>query len=307
MPTLPPIADLGGRSSVVTGASDGIGVEVAVSLARAGAEVILPVRNAEKGDAAAHRIRAAAPGARVSTRRLDLSSLDSVAEFVGTMLAEERPVHILVANAGVMTPPSRRETADGFELQWGTNHLGHAAMILGLLPLLIEGDARVTHQTSIIARSGRIDWDAVDSVERYDAMGSYRSSKIAIGLFARELDRRSRESGWGVSSNLAHPGVSPTNLLAAQPGMGRDRDVAARRAIRVLARWGITGSVESAARPAVVAAAGEASQGDEFYGPARLIGGPPARVRLWKPLDDRTEGAKVWKETLRSVGTRFAV
>ena len=133
------VPDLSGRRAVVTGASDGMGLGIAARLAAAGAEVLMPVRNRRKGEAAVTRIRQGNPGADVSLRDLDLASLDSVAAL-GTRLQEEgRPIHLLVNNAGVMTPPTRRETADGFELQWGTNHLGHAALTLGLLPLLRDG------------------------------------------------------------------------------------------------------------------------------------------------------------------------
>lgn len=299
------IRDLTGSRAVVTGASDGIGRVIAERLAAAGAEVVLPVRSAQKGEHAAQGIRAAVPGADVSTRALDLSSLDSVASLVAELLDEGRPIHFLVNNAGVMTPPTRQVTADGHELQFGTNHLGHAALTLGLLPLLREGAARITHQTSIAARSGALDLDDLDSERDYDGMTAYRRSKIAVALFARELDARSRAEGWGVSSNLAHPGVSPTNLLAAQPGMGRSRETAGRRVVRFLSRLGVAGTVGSAALPALVAVAGPRSAGDEFYGPSRLVGGPPARQRPWGPFDDAATASTLWEATLGLVGPRL--
>lgn len=305
MPTDPAAPDLTDRLAVVTGASDGIGVEIATALARFGAELILPVRTPTKGEAAARRIRQQVPGARVFLRSLDLSALDSVADLTSTLRAEGRPIHILVNNAGVMTPPSRRETADGFELQWGTNHLGHAALTLGLLPLLRAGRARIVHQTSVAARSGAIDRPSVTTVDGYDAMAAYRSSKIAVGLFGRELDRRSRDAGWGVTSTLAHPGVSPTNLLAAQPGLGRERETAGRRVIRALSRVGVTGTAASAALPAVLAATDPTAAGGEFYGPKRLVGGGPVRIPVWRPVADDGEAARVWDETLAAIGSRF--
>src|SRR5699024_2953187 len=183
--------------------------------------VLMPVRTPAKGDAAAARIRTATGNKDVSTLALDLASLDSVATLVTELIAEGRPIDILINNAGVMTPPSRQETKDGFELQLGTNHLGHFALTLGLLPLLREGRARVTHQTSIAARSGEVLWDDLNSQTSYDALKAYTSSKIAVALFGRELDARSRREGWGITSNISHPGVSPTNLLNAQPGLGR--------------------------------------------------------------------------------------
>ncbi|MBC7306195.1 MAG: SDR family NAD(P)-dependent oxidoreductase, partial [Dietzia sp.] len=148
------IPDLSGKRALVTGASDGIGFVMASRLAQAGAEVIIPVRNPTKGEQAADRIRDLVPGSRVTTRALDLASLDSVTALTKQLVDEGRPINLLINNAGVMHPPSRLTTQDGFELQFGTNHLGHFALTLGLLPLLIEGRARVTHQTSIAARSG---------------------------------------------------------------------------------------------------------------------------------------------------------
>nr|WP_296769407.1 SDR family oxidoreductase [Rhodococcus sp. (in: high G+C Gram-positive bacteria)] len=288
------LLDLTGRLAVVTGASDGIGRAIATRLAAAGAEVVMPVRNPAKGAHAAEQIRSAVPGAAVSTRELDLSSLQSISALVSQLVDEDRPINILVNNAGVMTPPRRQVTQDGFELQFGTNHLGHFALTLGLLPLLRDGGARVTSQSSIAARSGEIHWDDPNWERSYDVNKAYSQSKIAVGLFARELDRRSKENGWGITSNIAHPGISPTNLLAAQPGMGRDKETVARRVVGALSRVGVVGSVDSAALPAVVAAAGVHAVGDEFYGPTRVISGPPAVRSLWKPLTDMNDARRLW-------------
>jgi len=308
MPRIPDIQipDLHGKLAVVTGASDGIGHVIATRLARAGAEVVMPVRTPAKGEEAAAQIRSRAPGAQVSTRVLDLSSRESVAALVDALTTEARPIDILVNNAGVMTPPDRQVTDDGFELQFGTNHLGHFALTLGLLPLLRAGNARVTNQTSIAARSGAINWDDLNWKAGYDGMKAYSQSKIAVGLFARELDARSREGGWGVTSNLSHPGVSPTNLLAAQPAMGRVRETGGRRVIRLLSRFGITGTVESAALPALVAATDADSRGDRFYGPKRVVGGAPVELALWSPLTQMDDARRLWETSERLVGARSA-
>ena len=298
------IADLSGQIAVITGASDGIGTVIASRLARAGADVIMPVRNPSKGDSAAAKVRAQAPRAQVSTRVLDLSSLDSVAELVNTLTAEGRPINILINNAGVMTPPDRQHTKDGFELQWGTNHLGHFALTVGLLPLLQDGRARVTHQTSIAARSGAINWDDLNWDNKYDGMKAYIQSKIAVGLFARELDARSREAGWGVTSNLAHPGVSPTNLLAAQPAMGRGTQTGGRRMVELLSKVGIAGTVGSAALPALMAATDPAARGDQFYGPKRTVGGGPAQQKLWSPLQNMDDAHRIWDVSAGLVSRR---
>jgi NAD(P)-dependent dehydrogenase (short-subunit alcohol dehydrogenase family) len=163
----------------------------------------------------------------------------------------------------------------------------------------------VTHQTSIAARSGAINWDDLNWVKEYDGMQAYSQSKIAVGLFARELDARSRVAGWGITSNLSHPGVSPTNLLAAQPAMGRTKETGGRRMIRVLSRLGITGTADSAALPALMAATDPDARGDQFYGPKRVVGGGPVLQELWTPLGSMGDARRLWDESELLVGTRF--
>lgn len=306
MPTTPKLdlPDQTGTIAVVTGASDGLGAVIARRLAAAGAEVVMPVRSADKGERAAARIRQAVPAATIRVMPLDLSRLDSVDALVRQLADDGRPVGLLVNNAGVMRPPTRQETADGFELQVGTNHLGHFALTLGLLPLLRAGRARVVHQTSVAARTGSLELDDFAQQRRYDVMRAYSASKIAVGLFARELERRSRAGGWGITSTLSHPGVSPTNLLAAQPGMGRERAGGERRVIEVLARVGVLGTVESAALPALLAATSTDEHTDVLYGPKRTVGGPPARRPLWKPFTDTATASALWDLSAELTGVR---
>lgn len=292
------VPDLSGRRAVVTGASDGLGVGLAGRLAAAGAEVIMPVRNQRKGEAAIERIRRSAPGATVSLRELDLSNLESVAALGRTLTQEDRPIHLLINNAGVMTPPERQHTADGFELQFGSNHLGHVALVAHLLPLLRAGQARVTSQVSVAAARGSINWDDVNWERSYDGMKAYRQSKIALGLFGLELDRRSRAAGWGISSNLAHPGVAPTNLLAARPEVGRAKDTLGVRVIRALSARGLlVGTVEGAALPALYAAASPDAQPGRLYGPGGLghLGGAPAEQKLYPTLRGDEQADRIWR------------
>ena len=293
-----PVPDLTGKRAVVTGASDGVGLELASRLAAAGAEVLMPVRNPAKGAAAIARIRAVTPRANVSLRDLDLSSLDSVAALGEALRDDGTPISVLINNAGVMTPPHRQTTADGFELQFGTNHLGHVALVAHLLPLLRAGRARVTNQISVAADRNAINWADPNWERSYDGFRAYSHSKIAFGLFGLELDRRSQAGGWGITSNLAHPGIAPTNLLAARPEVGRDRDTVGIRLIRALSARGVlAGTVETAALPALLAATSRDAPGGRLYGPNgfRHLSGPPAEQRLFSRLRSTEDARRVWQ------------
>lgn len=302
------IPDLTGRRALVTGASDGIGLGIATRLAGAGATVLLPVRNPAKGEAAVARIRERHPQADLVLHDLDLSSLESVAAFGEKLLADGAPLHLSINNAGVMTPPQRQVTADGFELQFGTNHLGHFALAGHLLPLLTAGRARVTSQVSVAARRGAIHWQDLNWDRSYDGMRAYRQSKIAVGLFGLELSRRSRAAGWGITSTLSHPGVAPTNLLAARPEVGRAEDGRDVRLIRWLSARGLfAGTVASATLPALMAATSpEATDGD-FYGPQGLgkAGGAPGKEKVWSPMRDAEAAARLWSSSEELTGVRF--
>lgn len=298
--------DLAGRRAVVTGATDGIGLRIATRLAAAGAEVLMPARNPAKGEAAVAAIRDQLPQAKLSLATLDLSSLASVAEFADTLCADGGPIHLLVNNAGVMAPPDRGTTADGFELQFGTNHLGHFALTGRLMPLLRAGRARVTSQTSIAARSGAINWSDLNWERTYDGAAAYRQSKIAVGLFGLELSRRSAAERWGVTSTIAHPGVAPTSLLAARPEIGRADDTSSVRMIRWLSARGLlVGTVDSATLPALMAATTAEDGG--FFGPQwpGNAGGPPGAQKLWKPLRDTVIAQQIWTVSQELTGVAF--
>jgi NAD(P)-dependent dehydrogenase (short-subunit alcohol dehydrogenase family) len=302
------VPDLTGKLALVTGASDGIGFNIAARLARAGAEVMMPVRNQTKGDAAAQRILEKTPGAKLAVLALDLSSLGSVAALGDHLLQEGRPIDILINNAGVMNPPTRQVSEDGFELQFATNHLGHFALNAQLLPLLREAKAHVTTQTALSANQNAINWDDLNWEKGYNAFKAYSQSKIALGLFAMELHRRSVAGGWGIQSNLSHPGISPTNLLAAQPQMGRPKDTMAVRSMRGMSRRGILfGTAESAALPAVYGATNPDAKGGLFYGPKGFnhLGGAPAEEPLYSRLASAEDGRRIWEMSERLVGVNF--
>jgi NAD(P)-dependent dehydrogenase (short-subunit alcohol dehydrogenase family) len=307
-PSAVTVPDLSGKIAVVTGASDGVGLGLATRLAGAGAEVVMPVRNPRKGEAAIAKIRQQHPGAAVSLRELDLSSLESVAALGATLRAEDRPIHILIANAGVMTPPDRQTTAEGFELQFGSNHLGHFALVGHLLPLLRAGHARVTSQISVAANQNSINWDDLNWERSYRGGRAYSQSKIAFGLFGLELDRRSRAAGWGLTSNLAHPGVAPTNLLAARPEVGRARDTAGVRVIRALSARGLlVGTLETAPLPALMAATSPQAHGGRLYGPSGLghLAGAPAEQAVYSRLRSEDDARRIWQISENLTHTTF--
>ena len=305
--TLP---DLTGKRAVVTGGSDGIGLRIATRLAIAGAELVLPVRNRGKGDAAVAAIRADAPAAVISLESLDLSSLESIAQLGERMRADGRPIDLLINNAGVMTPPERQTTVDGFELQFGTNHLGHFALVAQLLPLLRAGRARVTSQLSVAANQGGINWDDLNWQRSYNGMRVYSQSKIALGLFALELERRSDEQGWGITSNISHPGIAPTSLLSARPELGRSGDTQGARVIRWMSARGIlVGTPDSAALPALFAAASPSAIGGRFYGPSGPghMGGAAAEQKVYSRLTKPDEARRIWSVSEELTGQRFPI
>ncbi|MCT2587175.1 SDR family oxidoreductase [Actinophytocola sp. S1-96] len=303
------VPDLTGKRAVITGASDGVGLGIAGRLAAAGAEVVMPVRNRTKGETAIAAIRRQTPDANVTLRALDLSSLRSVAALTETLREEDRPIHILVNNAGVMTPPDRQTTADGFELQFGTNHLGHVALVTQLLPLLRAGRARVTSQISIAANRNAINWDDLNWERSYNGGKAYSQSKIALGLFGLELARRSAKGDWGITSNLAHPGVAPTNLLAARPEVGRTRDTLGVRVIRALSARGVlVGTVDTAQLPALYAATSPDAKPGTLYGPSGLgnLGGSPAEQPLYTRLRGTDDARRVWRVSEDLITRQFS-
>jgi NAD(P)-dependent dehydrogenase (short-subunit alcohol dehydrogenase family) len=209
-----------GKLAVVTG-TGGLGYETAVALAAAGAEVIVAGRSESKGVAALRSILQQSPRAIVDFELLDLACLNSIEGFANRLLKRGRIIDILINNAGIMTPPDRRETADGFELQFGTNYLGHFALTGQLISLLRGHHARVVTVSSLTHRlGGAIHFDDLQWTRKYKAAAAYSQSKLANLIFALELQRRSDASGWNLMSNAAHPGASTTDLV--KNGVGSD-------------------------------------------------------------------------------------
>lgn len=292
---------LKGRSAVVTG-TGGLGYETALALARAGGEVIVAGRDPQKGADAVARIRREEPFADVTFKQVDLADLKSVAHFGERLRAQRDSLDLLVNNAGVMTPPARRETADGFELQLGVNHLGHFALTAQLLPLLKSGrDARVVSVSSVAARRGAIDFDDLNAVKNYRPMPVYAQSKLACLMFAFELQRRSEAGGWGISSLAAHPGVSRTDLLLNAPG----RWSAAGLARRML--WFLFQPVAQGALPTLFAATSPEARPGGYYGPDRLgeTRGFPAAAAPPPQALDAGAAERLWRYSAALTDARF--
>jgi len=289
------LPDLRGRTALVTGASDGVGVEIARGLADAGADLVLPVRNRDKGVRVIDMIRAGAPDVRVSLRDLDLARLASVDALAAALSAERAPLDIVVLNAGIVLlgDAERHVSPDGFELHFQTNFLGHFALTTALLPLLQEHGTRVVVQLSLAAAVARPDWNDLQSERRYSPLRAYGASKAALGLFAYELARRSAAAGWGISVQLSHPGVVPDTGIA--PAMrARQRSDAGRRLALLLGN-----TPAQAAQPALRAAVTDAEPRTAppgFFGPSGVMhfGGAAEAVRPYRRLADPAAGARMW-------------
>ncbi len=269
---------------IVTGATGGIGYAAAEGLARAGRRVVLTGRDEAKGQAALMRLRSAIPGAEAEFRRLDLASLEFVAAFAA---AWEGPADILINNAGVMGFPTRQATRDGFEAQLGTNYLGHFALTLQLLPALRAAErARVVSVSSLAHRRGQIDFGDLLSERTYSPFRAYAQSKLAMLLFARELQRRSAANGWRLVSIAAHPGWSATRIVVNGMGAGL-RGLIAQTGFSLLAQ-----SAAQGAQPILYAALDPAAEPGGYYGPAHLAEtrGPPAPAKVMPQGQDFDRG-----------------
>ena len=302
------IPDQSGRTVVVTGANSGIGLVTARELARRGAEVTLAVRDPGKGEQAAAQIRHSAPSASVDVGELDLADLASVRRFASERVAAGRPLDLLVNNAGVMALP-RRTTADGFEMQLGTNHLGHFALTGLLLSALLRAPhPRVVTLASGAHRMGKINFDDLQGERRYRRWGAYGQSKLANLLFAFELGRRAAAAGSGLLSVAAHPGYAATNLQTAaakMKGNGLEERLAGL-ANRVLAQSGDMGAL-----PTLYAATLDQLPGGAYAGPDGPLEmrGHPKLVGASGAARDEQAAARLWSvsQELTGVSYDFAV
>ncbi|MEO8518000.1 MAG: SDR family NAD(P)-dependent oxidoreductase [Dermatophilaceae bacterium] len=303
-------ADLGGTTAVVTGANSGIGFETARVLASRGADVTLACRNLPAAERAAAQIRHEVRGAQnrradvlggeIFVAKLDVSSLSSVRSFAH---AWEGPLDLLVNNAGVMTPRTWHGTPDGFELQFGTNHLGHFALTgLMLSSLQLAASPRVVTVSSLAHHSGRADVVDGNPPQGYKPERAYGNSKLANVLFGAELQRRASAHGTALTSTMAHPGISATGLAVDPEGLG------ANRAVRVLAPWVMKAVFQSAAAGArpILYAASEAAPGS-YTGPRwmRESRGPAGPAKLSILAQDPTLASRLWQLSQDLTGVEY--
>jgi NAD(P)-dependent dehydrogenase (short-subunit alcohol dehydrogenase family) len=301
------IPSLAGKRVLITGGNSGIGYHAALKLARKGAQVTLACRDRQRGEAALARLDADSPSAHTQLVILDLASLSSVRDFAEKELAQHRPLHILINNAGVMAPPKRLQTADGFELQFGTNVLGHFALTALLMPALEQAAAvspdrpRVVTIASIAHKRGQLNFDDLQSTKTYSPMKAYQQSKLADLIFTFELDRRLRAANSRVMSVAAHPGVASTNLFQAGDYSLFEKTVRnlAGHAIGIVLNTDSEGAL-----PTLYAATAPGAEDGGYYGPQgfqemrgevveRAIVAPQARdtsaaTRLWQVCEDLT-------------------
>ena len=297
------IPSLAGLRAVVTGANSGLGYETALALAAHGAQVTMAVRDTAKGDAAAQQIRAQAPQASIEVRRLDLADLASIDEFAW-LWRESHPdgLDMLINNAGIMAIP-RRETADGFEMQLGTNHLGHFALT-GRLLEAIRPDGRIVTVSSQAHRMGRMDFDDLMGERKYGAWRAYGQSKLANLLFVRSLAERLERAGSTIASIGAHPGFASTHLQAVAPEMkGRGWQVKVMDGVnKVMAQSAAMGAL-----PTLYAATFPAIRSGDYVGPDGFgeQRGHPKLVGMNASARDDEAASRLWTVSEELTGVRY--
>jgi NAD(P)-dependent dehydrogenase (short-subunit alcohol dehydrogenase family) len=308
------IPDQTGRRVLITGANSGIGYMTALKLARKGATVVLACRDERRGRAAISRMVADSPGVQLELVLLDLASLASVREVAARELDRGLPLDLLINNAGVMAPPKRLETKDGFEMQFGTNVLGHFALTGLLLPALEQAAAKADSQetrprvvtvASIAHKRGRINFDDLQSKEQYSPMAAYQQSKLADLMFSFELERRRQSESSGVVSVAAHPGVAETNLFKIGSGKGLSAVVPTplTEAIGLLLNSDAEGAL-----PTLYAATAAEAKGGGYYGPQgfqEMRGGDVGQAQVSDLARDEAAAARLWGACEDLTGVRF--
>ncbi|MBA3437195.1 MAG: SDR family oxidoreductase [Thermoleophilaceae bacterium] len=294
------IPDQSGRTAVVTGANSGLGLATTRELARRGARVIMACRSTDKGESAASDIRRQAPEAKLDVRSLDLGSLESIQAFANDLDLEAGRLDLLINNAGIMMTP-QQTTHDGFELQLGTNHLGHFALTGLLLDTVQSAEAgRVVTLSSIEHKSGHIEFGDLQSEDGYAPRKAYRQSKLANAIFGVELDRRLRAAGSSTISVLAHPGYSDTNLQTTGP-------TGPMKAILKVGNKLLAQDADTGALPTLYAATAPGVEGGDFYGPDgfKEMRGNPTHVDVIPEARDPGVASRLWDISEELTGIRY--
>ncbi|MDT4737085.1 SDR family oxidoreductase [Bradyrhizobium sp. WYCCWR 12699] len=297
------IPSLSGKTVVVTGATGGLGYETAMALAGAGAIVILTGRNDAKGLRAIEGICERFPNALIAYEHLDLASLASVADFARRFAAGNEQLDLLVNNAGVMALPKRQQTADGFEMQLGTNYFGHYVLTARLLPQLRRAKAaRVVNLSSLAHRSGAINFDDLQAKHSYRPWRAYCQSKLAMLMFSLELQRRSLAAGWGVKSIAVHPGFARTDLIANGPGANTFQWRIGRLLQPLFSQ-----SAAEGALPTLFAATSPTAEPGGYYGPTGFyeMKGAPGPARIMPHAKDFATAAMLWDVSAMLTGVSF--
>jgi NAD(P)-dependent dehydrogenase (short-subunit alcohol dehydrogenase family) len=301
------IPDQSGRTVLVTGGNSGLGYQTVLQLARKGAHVLLGARDRTRGQAALDQLKAEARGNRIELAQFDLADLTSVERFSTEFLASGQELDVLVNNAGVMAIPHRETTAQGFERQFGTNHLGHFALTGQLLPALIKrpGSRVVTLSSNQHKRTKGINFDDLQGEHNYQPWGAYAKSKLANAMFVLELDRRLRAAGMDVISVGAHPGFSSTNLQISGPRSGGTSLIARVQGFgtRLLGQPASYGTL-----PQLYAATAEGVHGGEYFGPdgpAEMRGHHPKLVQFSAAAHDEAAAARLWAVSEELTGVTF--
>lgn len=301
--TLADIPSQSGKLALVTGGTGGLGLESARVLAKAGAEVVLTGRNDAKGAEAIVKIRNQSPSAKVEYQRCDLANLAAVRDFVRRFADTHQALDLLINNAGVMAIPRRETTADGFEMQFGVNYLAHFALTAQLLPLLrTVAGARVVGLSSLAHRTGMIDFGDLQGERFYNPWKAYGQSKLAMLMFALELQRRSDSARWNLTSIAAHPGWSRTDLFSSGPGRSSLFSIASQFAAPFLSQ-----PAEAGALPILFAATDSKARGGGYYGPGGFseLTGPPTKASIMIQARDSAAAKRLWDISETLTGASF--
>lgn len=296
------VGNLSKKIAIVTG-TGGIGYEVALCLTKAGAKVVLAGRNPDKGNESVQNILSQVPNGKISFEKVDLASLISIKQFCENINLTLSRIDILVNNAGIMNPPTRKTTADNFELQIGTNYLGPFTLTAGLLPLLKNSQSpRVVNLSSIASLQGNIDFENFQSEKEYVPMKAYSQSKLAMLLFTRELQKQSDKNGWGITAVSAHPGVSRTNLIVNGFGRNSLAGIARRTLGNILfqpASHGAWATLFAATYPDV--------KKGGYYGPSKLreTRGYPKEAHIIVQAMDDSVANKLWNLSINLTQVAF--